>query len=162
MIKRIVLITFKCICFTAIYDSLTLNFLTLIVIKKSVNPTRMSVSFQRNKIVEPLSIMPFMMIINQREGMIILKYCKGSGIFSIGNIKPESRIVGNIKTNIESIIAICCVWLTVEINIPKDKDMKINNIVSRSRKIRLPCTGIPSTKNEIRRITQALTHERIT
>jgi len=66
-------------------------------------------------------------------------------MFSIGKIKPERRIVGSINANIDSIMATCCVLDMVEIRMPNDSDMMINNSDSPSNKNRLPCTGMPKT-----------------
>ena len=47
--------------------------------------------------------------------------CNGTGIFSIGNIKPVNNIVGTNIPIIEISIAACCDCVTFEINKPKDK-----------------------------------------
>ena len=83
-------------------------------------------------------MMLLMMTMDQRLGIILLSSCKGSGIFSIGKMNPESKIVGSISANMESSIAVCWLLLRVEIKIPMDNDIKMNNILCANNKSKLP------------------------
>ena len=131
-------------------------------IKKNVIKMMISVSFQRYFNPTPFSIMSLMMMINHFEGMILLRICITLGIFSIGKMKPESKIVGSIRPAREIIRAICWFLLTVEIKIPIDSAMKMKSKVSSSKRARLPLIGIPKTKYPNRRIEMALISERTT
>ena len=73
-------------------------------------------------------------MINHFAGTILLIIWSGSGILETGKINPESNIVGNIKAINEIIIAVCCDAETVEIKIPKDNEVMINNTLSAASK----------------------------
>jgi hypothetical protein len=64
----------------------------------------------------------------------------------MGNIKPDNRITGNINPIKETIIAVCWDAEMVEIKIPNDKALIMNNRLSAPKRKRLPCTGILKTK----------------
>ena len=72
-----------------------------------VIPIKIKVSFQIYAIPNPFSMILLMMIMNHLLGMILLRICNGSGMFSIGKIKPESKIVGSMSTNMDKSIAVC-------------------------------------------------------
>ena len=74
-----------------------LNFFKLIMMKNMAKPEIISVSFHTISIPDPLSIIFFTIIINHFAGMILEIHCNILGIFSIGNINPESIIVGSNK-----------------------------------------------------------------
>ena len=118
----------------------------LIAMKKTVIPIRIKVSFQITFSVAPLSNMALMMMINHLAGIILLIICKGSGILEMGKMKPESMITGSINPIKESIIAVCCELETVEIKMPKESAVVMNNTVSKANKNRFPSTGILNTK----------------
>ena len=59
----------------------------------------------------------------------------------MGKINPESRIVGSIKPNNESIKAVCCVSDTVDISTPRPSDVKINIMHSAKSNTVLPFIG---------------------
>ena len=99
---------------------------------------RIRISFQIIENVAPLSIMAFIIMINHLAGMILLMICKGRGILEIGNINPERMITGSISPINEIIIAICCELDIVEIKIPNDKAVMMNNTVTNASKNRLP------------------------
>ena len=85
---------------------------------------------------------------------MLLSTCKKIGIFSIGKIKPDNKMVGNINANIEITIAVCWLELTVEIKIPSDNASKVNNMVISNNIIVLPWIGtlktnLPSNKIDI-------------
>ena len=65
-------------------------------------------------------------------GMTFEISCKGRGIFSMGNIMPESRTVGIISTIPENSMASTWVRAIVETNNPNSRDttMKIHGAIS--------------------------------
>ena len=128
----------------------------LSAINNKVMPVIMSVSFQMWVNPNPFTMIDFTITINHRGGIIVLKACKRTGIFSMGKMNPESNIVGNMRANMESIIAICCELLTVEINIPNDKAIRINSKLSAKSKNNCPFTGISSTKKLSNSMVMAL------
>jgi predicted transcriptional regulator len=100
--------------------------------------------------------------------MITIKYLGGktaltqsyiAGIFSMGKINPDNRIVGSIIPTREMKIACCMVLETVEISIPSDRDIRIYNMLTSNRSIRLPLTGSLKTNQDNRRITTTLIKE---
>jgi hypothetical protein len=56
--------------------------------------------------------------------------CTAAGMFSIGNTKPESSIIGSRKKNVDVIIACCCVAEIVDTNSPSPR------VVSRYTSVR--------------------------
>ena len=67
-------------------------------------------------------------------------------MFSIGNIKPLSMIVGrNIAVN-EMNIAVCCELVAADINNPNARQVSVNKMLSNTSKNRLPLTGTSRTK----------------
>ena len=66
-------------------------------------------------------------------------------MLSIGNIMPESNIVGIIKINPEASMAATCVRVTVEISNPNANDTKIKSSDTIINQNRLPATGTSST-----------------
>jgi hypothetical protein len=116
----------------------------------------MAVSFQMVINVTPFNITPFIIITNHFAGIILLITCNGTGILVIGKIKPDNNIVGNINPIKEIIMAVCWVADSVEIKIPKAKDVIINKILSKANKIKLPSIGILNTKTLNKTMTIAL------
>ena len=100
------------------------------------------------------------MMINHLAGIILLIICNGKGILEIGKIKPDSKITGSINPINEIIIAVCCVAEIVEINIPKAKDVMMNNTLSKPSKNKLPWTGILKMNMLSKTITIALIIDR--
>ena len=128
--------------------------------KNTVIPIRISVSFQIISMPAPLSIIAFMMMIYHFAGIILLMICNGSGILESGKINPERMITGSINPIKDSIIAVCCEFERVEINIPKDSAVIMNKTLSEINRSRLPSIGIPNTKKPKVKITAALIIER--
>jgi hypothetical protein len=58
-------------------------------------------------------------------GMIFEINCKGNGKLSMGNMKPESNIVGIMSETKLANIAACCVSTCVDIRIPRDSDATV-------------------------------------
>ena len=82
--------------------------------------------------------------------------CNIQGILSIGNTKPESSIVGIINAINETIIAVCCVSVLVEIKMPKESEVKTNNTHIPINNARLPTIGISNTKTLTNKMITAL------
>lgn len=130
------------------------------IININVIPKSTNVSFQINSIPAPFSIIFLIIVMNHFGGIIWQSHCIITGMFSIGKINPERRIVGNISPTSESIIAICWLLVVDEINIPNDNAVKIYNIHSTRRRMMLPYKGILNTKNEIIIIITASQNDR--
>ena len=64
-----------------------------------------------------------------------------AGMLSIGNIIPESNIVGIISIKPDTSIAATCVRVTVEISSPKANDTKMKSSDTAISQNRLPATG---------------------
>ena len=121
-----------------------------------------SISFQTNNIPSPLSIIVFIAEINQRGGIITLNHWRILGIFSIGKINPDRRIVGKSNPTIEINMAICCVFTAVEIRIPRDNARRIKIKQTPISKPKLPLIGNPNTVYPISRITSELVNAKPT
>ena len=130
----------------SIYSNRILYFLMLTIIKNSVIPTKIRVSFQITAKLAPFNIIAFIIIMNHLAGIILLIACNGKGILEMGKIKPESNITGNMSPNNEIIIAVCCEFDKVEIKIPNANEHIINKTLSIANKNRLPSMGISNTK----------------
>ena len=130
------------------------------VMKNTVIPTKIKVSFQILFSETPLSMMALTIIINHLAGIILLIICMGSGILEMGKMNPESMMTGSINPNKEIIMAVCCELETVEMNIPNESAEMMNKILSNANKIKLPCMGILKTKKPRSTITVALIIER--
>ena len=128
--------------------------------KRTVIPINMRVSFQIMFNVAPLSMMAFIMMMNHFAGMILLITCMGNGILEIGKIKPESMITGSIRPNKEIIMAVCCEFETVEINMPNERAEIMNKTLSKASKNKLPSTGILNTKKPKSKIMVAFMMDR--
>jgi len=89
--------------------------------KNNVIPNRMSVSFQMNANPVPFNIIFFTITINHLAGIMVVSHCSIAGILSMGKIKPDRRMVGNIRPSRLINIAICCVFAEVEISTPRDR-----------------------------------------
>ena len=92
---------------TSSYSSLILNFLILNPKNTEVITININVSFHTYINPVPFSIIFFIIVINHLGGIKMLSHCKIFGIFSMGKIKPDSKIVGSIKANREINIAFC-------------------------------------------------------
>ena len=114
--------------------------------KSNVIPIKIKVSLKIYWIPTPFNIIDFTIIINHFAGMILLITCIGNGMELIGKIKPDKMITGNIKPINEIIMAVCCEFEMVEINIPNESAVMMNRILSNPNKKRLPFIGIPKTK----------------
>jgi hypothetical protein len=132
----------------------------LITRKNNVIPIRINVSFQITSMVAPFSKIALMMIINHLAGIILLIICNGKGILETGKINPERIMTGSISPIKESIIAVCCELETVDIKIPNESAVVMNNILSNANKKRLPSIGILNTKKPRSKIIVALIMER--
>ena len=77
-------------------------------------------------------------------------------MLEMGKIKPERMITGSIKPIREIIMAVCCVWETVEIKIPNESAETMNNRVSKASKNKLLLMGILNTKNPKSKMIVAL------
>ena len=120
------------------YSSLILNFFTLTPMKIMIMPSKISVSFQTYMNPVPLSMMFLMMMMKYLGGIILHKYCKMMGMFSMGIIKPESNMVGNINAINDINMATCWVFTRVEIKIPSERASVINKSDSAKSSARLP------------------------
>lgn len=105
-----------------------------------------AVSFHNWAIPTPLSIIPFRISINHLAGIMLLMYCKGSGILDNGNINPDNKITGSINPISDIISADCCVADIVEIKTPNASEVIINKMLSAARRNKLPLTGTLNTK----------------
>jgi hypothetical protein len=128
--------------------------------KKTIIPTRIRVSFHKNEIPTPLSIIPLRIMINHFAGIILLMYCNAKGILEIGKINPDSKMTGSINPIKEIIIAVCCVAEIVDIRIPRANEVTINKTVSKANRIRLPSIGISNTKYPKSKIIMAFMIDR--
>ena len=81
----------------------------------------------------------------QRAGTIVEIHCRTRGILSIGNISPDSSIVGIISPIPEAIIAAIWVSTIVEIRSPRHSVQIRNRIETRASENRLPAIGTPIT-----------------
>lgn len=118
-----------------------------------------SVSFQMYKIPVPFSIMFLTITINHRGGMILLMICNGSGIFLMGKIKPDKRMVGSMSPSNEINMATIWFGATVEINMPKLNAININRKDSPISRKKLPFIGTPKTKTPNNIMVSALMND---
>ena len=88
---------------------------------KQSTPTSLSTDV----IPSPSIIIAFTALMYHFAGTIFESTCSGSGIFSIGNIIPESNITGIISPIPETNMAACCELVNVEINNPKANETNI-------------------------------------
>ena len=107
---------------------------------------RITISFQTIANPFPLMIIFFIMITNHLAGIKSLSHCKITGMFLIGKIKPDSKIVGSNKANILNNMATCWVSLTVEINTPRLNANSIKSKLTANNSGKLPVKGISKTK----------------
>jgi hypothetical protein len=101
----------------------------------------------------------FIITMKYLGGNTALTQLYASGMFSIGKINPERRIVGSIKPRKEINIACWIVFETVEMRMPNERLNNIYNMLSASRRTRLPFTGRSKTKYDSRRINITLMNE---
>ena len=86
-----------------------------------------NVSFQIRSNPVPFSMMDLMMIIYHLAGMIFEIHCRITGIFSIGKINPDNRMVGRINAIRDIIRATCWEEVTEDIKMPRDSTVMMNN-----------------------------------
>ena len=88
------------------------------------------------KIITPISLStddipnPFIMIVLTADiyhfaGTMFERICRGVGMFSIGNIIPESNMTGIMSPMPEINIAACCEFVKVETAKPNESDKMI-------------------------------------
>ena len=70
-----------------------------------------------------------MIMINHLLGIRLLNNCSGRGMFSIGKMKPDNKMVGSIRANMLNSMAVCWLLLTVEMKMPIDKAMRMNSML---------------------------------
>lgn len=104
----------------------------------------------------PFIMMLLMMMINHLAGTIFEIHCNAIGMLSIGKINPESRIVGNNKPPMDIIMAVCCVEVFVEINIPRESVVMIKRVSSSMSSKMLPRIGIAKMETPIASIISAI------
>jgi hypothetical protein len=75
--------------------------------KKIVIPVNISVSFQTKAKPVPFNIISFKMIMKYLGGISADNHCKTKGMFFIGKMNPDSKIVGIINANIDTNMATC-------------------------------------------------------
>ena len=63
----------------------------------------------------------------------------------MGNIMPESNMVGIISISPDTSIAATCVRVTVEISSPSARETKMNSSDTTTSQNKLPATGTSST-----------------
>ena len=106
---------------------------------------RIDISCHARETFTPSIISFFTVIIYHFAGMMCDIHCSMGGILSIGNIIPESNLVGIINIIPEASIAATCVFVKVEISNPRDNDTKMkrrDTIISQNR---LPAIGTCKT-----------------
>ena len=111
-----------------------------------VIPTKINVSLRMYSKPTPFNIIDFTIIINHFAGIMLLMTCIGNGIEAMGKIKPDNMITGNINPINEIIMAVCWVLEMVEMNIPNERAVIINKILSTANNKILPLIGIPKIK----------------
>jgi hypothetical protein len=92
------------------------------------------VSFQTEEKPSPLSITFLMVMKYHLDGTKLEKTCIGQGMFSIGNIKPVSSMVGNIMLINDVIMAPFCVVAFTEISNPIEREVRIKRILSKIKR----------------------------
>lgn len=105
---------------------------------KTHMPVSTDISFQTEPIPNPLSITFLTIKKYQREGTKLANTCMATGMFSIGNKKPVSSIVGNIIPISDALMAACCVCALIDSNKPTDSDVMMNRIVQKVSNTTLP------------------------
>ena len=134
------------------HSNRSLKFLMLNAINTIVIIMRTRVSFHTYRKPVPLIIMFFIIVMKYFGGIMAANQSYPTGIFSIGKMNPDNKIVGSIIPTREMKIACCIVFETVEMRIPSVRLIRIYNILSASKSIRLPLTGKPNTNHERRSI----------
>ena len=84
------------------------------------------------------------------------------GMLETGKMKPDNKIVGNIKAKSESIRAVCCVSEMVEIKTPKASEVMVNSMLCAKSKNKLPATGTLKTTLATPKISTTLKKDRMT
>ena len=73
--------------------------------------------------------------------MTLPMICRGIGIFSTGNIKPLSIIVGSMVPTKAINIAVCWLSVTIDITIPSKRLVMMKMMLIANSKSRLPLMG---------------------
>ena len=84
-------------------------------------------------------------------------YCNIRGIDSMGNIIPESMIMGISSTIADNSNATSCVFATLETSKPNERAKRIYIVEIRNIQNKEPCNGTSNTKIAIRSITIRIT-----
>ena len=84
-------------------------------------------------------------MMNHFAGRMLLMICKGSGIFSTGNINPLNIKVGSIVPTRETSIAVCCVSVKIEMTIPIKRLVMIKIMLIPKSKNKFPLMGKSKT-----------------
>ena len=111
-----------------------------------VMPSRIKHSLQISDKPNPLIMIDFTMKKNHLDGTAFEMICMGNGMLSMGNKNPLNINVGRKRPTNETNIATVCVFAIDEINMPRDKEVMMNNIPTASNKIMLPFNGTFNTK----------------
>ena len=82
------------------------------------------ISFRMAPALNPFIITSFTAIIYHLAGTILESHCNISGMFSMGNTMPLSRITGSINTIALISMAACCVSAIVDINRPRQRETR--------------------------------------
>ena len=93
-----------------------MNFLKLTVISNTAIVASMPTSISTSETSTPSIISLRTAWIYQRAGSTAEMACKITGILSMGNIMPESNMVGIISSSPDTSMAATCVRVTVEIS----------------------------------------------
>ena len=145
---------------TLFYSSLILNFFRLIVNNTTIIKHKIATSLSTDVIPSPSIIIAFTAEIYHRAGTIFESNCNGNGIFSIGNIMPESIMTGIMNAIPEINMAACWELVIVETNKPTDNDKNMYSNDTTIKLIKLPTMGTFNTKTDNRMVVVKLTHER--
>src|SRR5690606_17436922 len=78
----------------------------------------------------------------------------------MGNMKPLNMTVGSNIPISDTSIATCCVFVLIEMNMPRVKQVMINSALSANSRSQLPSTGTCNTNTLINTIDSTLTSER--
>ena len=96
-------------------------------------------------IPRPFIMMLLIILMNHVAGIAEETYCSGTGKLSIGKMKPVSKIVGSIRPIKETNIAVCCVFVLVDIKMPRDSAVIAYKVDSARKRNILPSNGILKT-----------------
>src|SRR5690606_34990579 len=141
--------------------NLTLKFFKLTTRKKIAIPSRTSVSIHTAEKPSPLIMIDLTIRKYHRAGTILEISCSTFGMFSMGNINPLKSNVGSSMPSNEMSIAACCVLTRTEMNKPREREVMMNNVLSRNNSGTLPRIGNLRTKTLSKRIDTTLPSESI-